>query len=234
MRCLRNFGADLRPALTPNLAPALLVAGLLLALVPSAAVADSDAPAELGQAQFCRVTYALCITAPCEKVPTKMADGSEGEPRYLCTCDVIRDQPDAPAWSMGPDSCADRAPKHENGKEVLVSTYSNLYNEDANHVTECGEAIDWAWCYGATCVVDPKDPTKAQCNCPGKHTVANVLGSCDSDLCGHPPYWSAAWPKADCYANCRFYEWMTSQGYEANKPATLCSGKPVCECPAAK
>ncbi len=227
MSCLRAVRVEHFPAV----APVLLALSLALVAGPSVARADSDAPAEIGQATFCRTTYALCITAPCEQVPSTTADGRAAESRYLCTCDVIEDSPDAPAWSMGPDSCEDRAPKQQDGQTILVSTYSNLYNEGANHVTQCDEAIDWAWCYGATCVVDPKDPTKAQCNCPGKHTAANVLGSCDADLCGHPPYWSAAWPKADCFANCEYYDWMTSQGYESNPPATLCSGEPICTCP---
>lgn len=185
------------------------------------------------QANFCQGTYALCITAPCAAVPTLDRLGNYYVNTGLCECDVIVDSEDSPAWSMGPGSCEDRALVEQNGRQFLISTYSNLYNPE-NKVVTCGEDTLWAWCYGAPCVVDEEDPTKALCTCPLTQSAANLLISdcSDTGYCGE--IWSAAVPPGDCFANCRYYEELTRMGIPVNPPADLCTGGPVCECPQPK
>jgi hypothetical protein len=202
----------------------ILIGGLA---VPGVALAQEETsgpgvPA-LPPAELCQETYALCITAQCEEVETESGRMAE------CVCDVIENTSDSPAWSIGPGSCGERAPVEKDGRTILISTYSNLYNTGDNQVAECEEAIDWAWCYGAPCAVDPEDPTKAICNCPMDTSPTNILGPCDQDLCSNG-LWSAATPADDCFANCHYYEAMQEHG-GTNPPATTCStGEPVCDC----
>lgn len=189
---------------------------------PGAAPAQHSTP-DVHPAVLCQETYALCITAECEEVETG------GDRRMAeCRCDVIENTPDSPAWSIGPGSCADRAPVEKDGETILVSTYSNLYNTGENQVAVCEESIDWAWCYGAACAVDPDDPTTAICNCPIDTSEAYILGPCDQDLCSNG-LWSAATEHESCFANCRYYELMQEHG-GTNPPATTCSDEPVCDC----
>lgn len=160
-------------------------------------------------AQFCDGEYALCITAPCA--------GSPVNGRIDCTCDVVK------GWSMGPGSCESRKPVQKEGKTYLISTYSNLYNEPPNYLTSCTSSDQlWAWCYGATCVVDPKDPTKAVCNCPVEKSPSIVLGQCGSAMCSQ--IWSAATPAESTFANKHYYEYMKKNHPKVpvNPPATAC------------
>lgn len=204
---------------------ALAVAGGLLAA--GEALAQNEVPGSR-TGIFCRETYALCITAECKQVP--VTDSAGGTTTIAaCECDVIRDSRDAPAWSMGPSPCEARLPVEKDGKTYLVSAYSNRYNSKGRKVSVCDQPIEWAWCYGATCVVDPHDPTKAICNCPLMNSKANILGKCGGDLCTDG-LWSASSPTDDCFANCRFYEQMTKNDRPVAPPATTCSNQPVCDC----
>ncbi len=181
------------------------------------------------QAAFCRGTYALCISAECVPEPTLDRLNNYYVTHALCECDVIQDSAEAPAWSMGPGACEDRGPVTQNGRTFLISTYSNLYN-DTNQEVECGEDTTWAWCYGAPCVVDEADPSKALCNCPLTKGRADLLvGDCSGqDYCSQ--IWSAAVPAGDCFANHYYSKWMTDHGYPSNKPATLCkNGQTICQ-----
>lgn len=219
----------------------VLLVTALAALAPAAAAAAQEAPAPGGlepppgfgtnQANFCQGTYALCITAQCAAIPTLDRLGNYYVSHALCECDVIEDSEENPAWSMGPGACDDHGPVTQNGRTFLISTYSNLYN-DANKVVQCGEDTLWAWCYGAPCVVDEEDPSKAICNCPLLQEPANLLVSdCSvTDYCSQ--IWSAAVPPGDCFANCRYYGWAQEHGVPSNSPAELCTGGPVCQCPA--
>lgn len=185
-------------------------------------MAEADTP-DVRPAVLCQETYALCITAQCEEV-----ESGSGRRMAECLCDVIEDSAESPAWSIGPGSCESRAPVEEDGQTVLVSTYSNLYNTGDNQVATC-DSIDWAWCYGAPCVVDPEDPTKAICDCPIETSEADILGPCDQDLCSNG-LWSAASAGESCFANCHYYEVMQEHG-GTNPPASACPGDSVCECP---
>ena len=130
---------------------------------------------------------------------------------------------------MGPGSCEDRAPTTQHGRTFLISTYSNLYNDNSK-VLQCGEDTLWAWCYGAPCVEDQNHPGKALCTCPVVTGAANLLGACDPAMCGQ--IWSAATPSGDCFANVRYYEWAQKNGQTSNPPAVLCGGdQPLCSPP---
>jgi hypothetical protein len=164
---------------------------------------------------FCEGTYALCIKAPCSAIPTLDRLGNYAIDHALCSCDVI-----ASGWSMGPGACSDRAPVEQNGRTYLISTYSNLYN-DKNLTLSCASASTlWAWCYGAPCVVDVKDPSKAECNCPVLQSPMKTLGgNCRPDACSG--IWSAAKPHADTFANLRFAQFARQHGQPA-PPAQSC------------
>lgn len=215
------------PLRRPKLALAVLAAVAVLPLVPApAAVAQTPAepPAAVAaaveatefQSTFCEGTYALCIKAPCSPIPTLDRIGNYYVEHALCECDVVQ------GWSMGPGSCPDRAPMEQHGRTYLISTYSNRYNSEENTLS-CGDDTVWAWCYGAPCVVDAKDPGKATCTCPLETGPGSTLGGdCRPDACDG--IWSAATPAGDVFANQHFYRWMQRHHPEvpANPPAAAC------------
>ena len=235
MRRLAGARLGVRPDRT-----VVLIVVLLCAVLAAGAAAAQQAPAAgipvpppgfgSNQANFCQGTYALCITAPCAPVPTLDRLTNYYVDTGLCECDVIVDSEASPAWSMGPGSCEDRALVEQGGRQFLISTYSNLYNPE-NKVVTCGADTLWAWCYGAPCVVDEEDPTKALCTCPLVQSPANLLISdcSETDYCGE--IWSAAVPPGDCFANCRYYDELTRMGLPVAPVADLCTGGPICECP---
>src|SRR5262249_41987402 len=71
------------------------------------------------------------------------------------------------------------------------STYSN-HDNDTNRTLTCNDRKTvWAWCYGAPCVVDETDATKATCTCPVMQSPMSTLGgNCREDACDG--VWSAA------------------------------------------
>jgi hypothetical protein len=172
------------------------------------------------QTTFCEGTYALCIKAPCSPIPTLDRIGNYYVERALCECEVVR------GWSMGPGSCPDRAPMQQQGRTFLISTYSNRFIAEEKTLT-CGDETTWAWCYGAPCVVDEGDPTKATCTCPVETGAGSTLGGdCQTAACDR--IWSAATPAGDAVANERFYRWMQQNHPEvpANPPAAACTAAP--------
>lgn len=171
------------------------------------------------QATFCEGTYALCIKAPCAPIPTLPRLVNYATDHALCSCNVVR------GWSMGPGECEDRAPVTQGGRTYLISTYSNLYNEKEKTLA-CGEGTAWAWCYGAPCVVDEKNPSKASCTCPVMTGQAQTLGGdCQSDAC--EMIWSAATPAGIAFANNHFYQTMQNEHPKvpANPPALSCTAE---------
>jgi hypothetical protein len=194
----------------------LLIAALCLPGIAAAQPADTAAELQ-NQATFCEGTYALCIKAACTAIPTLDRLGNYATDRALCSCDVVK------GWSMGPGACVDRAPVQQKGRTYLISTYSNLYN--SSHRTLSCEQRDtrWAWCYGAPCVVDEKDPSKAVCTCPVEQGPAKTLGGdCRQDACSG--IWSAASPAGDAFANNHFYRTMRRDHPDVpvNEPAPAC------------
>lgn len=195
---------------------------LLLAFAAPALAKDPVKPAVPAEFQnavtFCDQEYALCIKARC----TKPGDGQKMVP---CVCDVIN------GWSMGPGDCKSRLPvTGKDGKTQIISTYSNLYNH-AEKTLSCPSGTVWAWCFGAKCVVDPKDPKTAVCNCPveyAKERGSRTLGGeCVTDACR--AVWSAATPAEDKFANDYYFWYMVTHHL---KPPPLPPAKPCPERPA--
>ena len=168
------------------------------------------------QATFCDGTYALCIKAPCSAIPVLDRLGNYVVNSALCSCDVVQ------GWSMGPGACVDHGPVKQGGRTYLISTYSNADN--ASEKTLSCSNTTWAWCYGAPCVVDEKDPKKAVCTCPVKEGPAKTLGgNCQQGACDR--IWSAATPAGDAFANVHYYEWMKKNqpSVQVNGPAAACT-----------
>lgn len=168
------------------------------------------------EATFCDGTYALCIKAPCVAIPSTGGTVDNA----LCSCEVVR------GWSMGPASCSARTPVKHGNYTYLMSTYSNLFNATDKTLTCSSAETQWAWCYGAHCVIDPKDPTKASCNCQVKQSAASTLGGdCKQDACSG--LWSAATPKADAGASAIFAAYMKKHNptVPGPPPADACPAK---------
>ena len=200
--------------------PAVVCVAFLAAVVllPAAgAAAQPESGAVAYQSTFCEGTYALCIKAPCSAVPTLDRLGNYYVDHALCQCEVVQ------GWSMGPGSCPDRAPMEQGGRTYLISTYSNRYNAEEKTLACDGEDTTWAWCYGAPCVVDPADPSKAACTCPVEQGPGRTLGGdCQQSAC--EGIWSAATPAGDVFANRHFYDTMKKEHPEVpvNPPAPAC------------
>lgn len=184
---------------------------LLAAALPLAAADDTPKeptrPASFqGNAIMCNGTYALCIKAQCE---TKVSANNQ----VRCKC-VMED-----GWSLGPNSCTDR-------KNNLTSTYSNRFNVKSS-VLSCPTPISWAWCFGASCEKDPKDPTgkTAICRCPVVNSEAVILvadNQCSDGSTFCSQMWSAARPAESKFANDYYFWWMTTNGHKAQPPSTAC------------
>lgn len=209
----------------PRLFTALLAAATLAA-APAFAAQEGGGAADQArglaeQAVFCDGTYALCIKAPCSPIPTLERQVNYAVDRALCSCDVVT------GWSMGPGACEDRRPIEQGGRTYLISTYSNLYN-DEEMTLHCNSADTvWAWCYGAPCVIDEKDPAKAVCTCPIDTGPARTLGgNCRQGACDL--IWSAATPAGDLFANRHYYQWMQENhpNVPVNGPAPRCPAEP--------
>ena len=131
---------------------------------------------------------------------------------------------------MGPGQCADRAPVKQgipHPRTYMISTYSNRFN--AMHGTlkntlNCSKNTLWAWCDGAPCVQDGRDPSKANCTCPVLTSPVQTLGgNCDTGNCKYIN--SAAIPKGDASANDAFAAYMKAHGYPHEPPAQACVPK---------
>lgn len=104
-----------------------------------------------------------------------------------------------------------------------MSTYSNFFNKTSLTLTCPSQETVWAWCYGAPCSIDPKDPSKAICTCPVQTGPAKTLGgACRGDAC--TSIWSAASFAEDWFANNYFAYYMKKNDLQppANPPAQDC------------
>jgi hypothetical protein len=198
----------------------ILLLAAVFAVSPTTGAWSAEAtPSALNQAIFCEGTYALCIKAPCSLIPSLERLANYYVDHALCVCDIVK------GWSMGPGACEDRAPVQAQGRTYLISTYSNLYNDKEKTLACDDPKTLWAWCYGAPCMVDEKDPSKAVCNCPVEQGPARTLGgNCQQNACNS--VWSAATPPGDVFANQHYYDYMTKNhpNVPVNKAAPQCSG----------
>jgi hypothetical protein len=204
-----------------------LLLAAMMAMPAGAASRDVGGLADLLKrtAQFCDGTYALCIKAPCTPIASRGKGGTSID-SALCSCDVVK------GWSMGPASCAARAPAQSGNYTTLMSTYSNRFNATNKTLTCSSTDTLWATCYGAPCVIDAKDPNKANCTCPVKQSAASTLGGdCQQNACAG--IWSAATPQADAGANAIFAAYMKKSNptVPSLPPAEAC---PATTAPAAR
>jgi hypothetical protein len=196
---------------------------IIAVFVTTAALASDPQTTSTGSkeavvATFCNLPYALCIKAPCNPIVSrKKSDGTYSIEEANCTCDVLT------GWSMGIGACDKRTPETVNGRTYLVSTYSNFFNK-TNLTLSCPSSDQvWALCYGAPCVVDEKDPSKAICTCPIRIGPSMTLGGeCRQEAC--KSIWSAATPNADTFANNNYFNYMTENKLQPppNPPAKPC------------
>lgn len=213
MKVLKSFALAAALVILPALAQAQ---------TPPGKVVDKIAAQIQNQAVFCNDTYALCIKAPCVPIVTLDRLGNYYVDHAACSCEVEN------GWSMGPGQCPDRAPVVQGKQTFMISTYSNRFNamnKTLKNTLSCSDTSTvWAWCYGAPCVVDERDPTKATCNCPLETSAMQTLGgSCDTGNCKY--IYSAATPNGDNVANVQFAEYMQKNGYPHEPPAQMCVAK---------
>ena len=182
----------------------LTVVLLATALSTLAAEPPTVPPSMQAKATMCNGTYALCIMAPCLKPA----------PNSLAPCECVIQT----GWNMGPNACEDRTP------QKLTSTYSNNFN-NCNRLLTCPAPTDWAWCYGAACEANPKDPKLATCHCPVITSGTVLLVKPDNCMKGNAPcrtVWSGALAAESAFANNHYYNWMSEHGYHADPPAVAC------------
>jgi|SRR5580693_2438258 hypothetical protein len=189
-----------------------------LAAVPAWAAPQCSDTVQTGGTTFCEGYYALCIKAPCTPVTTP-----SGSNQAECRCEVVK------GWSMGPAACtvAERSwPQAPPPLAQVMSTYSNRFNVTDQTLTCESTDTKWAWCYGASCTVDAKDPSKAVCICPVCSGAASTLGGgCHQAAC--KALWSAATPVNDAFANKYFFAHQKEKGYPVEPPATACPVHPT-------
>lgn len=111
------------------------------------AATTSSSATSTGATNFtlCKSTYALCTTAACTPVA-----GQSG--KLNCPCSVHT------GYSAGTKACQPVA--HTSAGDTI---YSRYYPVKAYAV--CSNARPWAWCLDVPCVIDKRDPSKANCQC---------------------------------------------------------------------
>lgn len=127
-------------------------------------------------AWFCKQTFALCTTAPCE--------AAKDDPTIAnCPCIVLDD------YAIGYKSCAERA---QSG-DTLHSNFSTANVNSAFFTMTCPADAPWANCLDVPCTIDPKNPALATCECQvvDKGPSLTFGGGCDLDTCTSV-IWSAA------------------------------------------
>jgi hypothetical protein len=168
---------------------------------------------------FCEGAYALCIEASCSPIVSRGQDGHLAVERALCACDVVE------GWSMGPMSCPERSKTAQGARTFLASAFSNLYSGRSRVLSCPSPSHEWAYCYGAPCVVDPRDPKKAMCDCPVKTGPAKHLGGdCKPTACEE--LWVGATPAGDEFAGPYFHGFLRKEHPEVpvHPAAQACPG----------
>jgi len=159
-----------------------LLLALTIAMGVPIAATNPPSTASLRAGTVCNNTFALCNMAPCVLIPTQPLMLQYDAPFALCSCTVLT------TWNIGPGSCTDRNPKKmgKNGRTYLLSTFSNAFNNKAKAL-ECAGANKGPWtnCYGAPCVIDSSDSSKAVCTCTVEPASSfdTFGGGCDKTQC---------------------------------------------------
>jgi len=153
---------------------------------------------------ICKSRYALCTSAPCKTIKSKPGKTS-------CKCTVEN------GYNFATKSCNRlKAHKTNNGTRRIYSTFSINEIHDGKRITECPKKYEWSDCLNHKCVVDPKNPKKAICECTLRKSNKNwfTMGANNNkNFCGKSK-WSGA-HKADFYNTRRFWN-----SYFAKKPHT--------------
>jgi hypothetical protein len=116
-----------------------------LSAADAATSAPSSVPASSIKFTMCKSTYALCTTAACVPIA-----GQKGN--LNCPCSVHT------GYSGGVKAC--QAVQHTAAGDLV---YSRYYPVKA--YAECSNDRPWAWCLDVPCLIDKKDPSKANCTC---------------------------------------------------------------------
>lgn len=140
---------------------------------PSAGGSDAM---NIDGAWFCKQTFALCTTAPCEI--------SESDPTIAnCHCIVVD------SYAIGFKTCEERA-------QSGTSLHSNFSTANVNSefsVLTCPESTPWANCLDVPCEIDTFNPAVATCQCVmvDKGPSLTFGGGCNTETCTST-IWSAA------------------------------------------
>jgi thiol-disulfide isomerase/thioredoxin len=151
----------------------------LLAAACGKSTPDRQKKLSIDGAYLCDQRFALCTDASC--VPSKTDPGV-----VICNC-VIEDS----GYSVGFKSCDERAPSGDK----LHSNFSTALVTSTSRSLTCPAQYQWANCLDVPCTVDPKDPTRVNCDCLLVKTGPSVTfgGNCDTATCSSV-IWSAATP----------------------------------------
>ncbi|HEX5498768.1 MAG TPA: hypothetical protein VFX03_06055, partial [Thermomicrobiales bacterium] len=146
------------------------------AATPFVCPGSSAVEMEIDGAWFCKQTFALCTTSPCER--------SNDDPAIAnCPCVVLDD------YAIGYKSCAERA---QSGGQ-LHSNFSTANVNSAFFTMTCPADAPWANCLDMPCTIDPKNPALANCQCQIVDSGPSLTfgGGCDVATCTSA-IWSAA------------------------------------------
>ncbi|ARB92052.1 hypothetical protein [Legionella longbeachae] len=97
----------------------------------------------------CKSKFALCTKASCNFIPGKKRWAS-------CDCSVQE------GYSLGKKPCT--GVKNTSKGQIIKSRYYPV----KTHAI-CKNNRPWAWCLDSSCIIDKKDPSKAECTCTVVH-----------------------------------------------------------------
>jgi hypothetical protein len=142
---------------------------------PAAAATPTASPAN--SFTVCKGTFALCTTATCGGSTTDQV----GKP-IPCACEVKQ------GFSVGTNACSTVPQEAPTPGQAIPSRYFPIQS-----MAVCEGRVPFAMCLDSPCVVDKKDPTKANCNCnltASKNYV--VVAATASDSMCRSAVWSSA------------------------------------------
>ena len=123
---------------------------------------------------LCKSKFALCTTAPCDKIPGKKGWVS-------CHCSVQE------GYSVGKKPCSG-VKKTSKGQSIKSRYYP------IKSYAICKNNHPWAWCLDSPCLIDKKDSSKAACLCSTVRNKGHYIIDTDSynkDTCTTGLYSSA-------------------------------------------
>ena len=143
---------------------------------------------------ICRGRYALCTSAPCK--PLKNKPGKTN-----CKCKVQN------GYNFATRPCKTlKAHKTKTGTRRIYSTFSINELHNGKRITECPKNAEWSNCLNHKCVIDPKNPKKANCECTLRKSNNSwfTMGAKNHHKYCEESKWSGA-HKKDFYATRKFW-----------------------------